>query len=244
MTPWRRLDAGLLQDRLHASSVDLRDGYAGMSSGVRAATGAIEESFPAMSMLIRRECSQIDQASLRNWLSISSTPTGAIGAFWCQRNRVQHLAWSPDGSSLAYDTDTSIWRVDLATATPVLLTTDDPRPTTSKAGQPAWSPDGNTIAYSRFQTCFRCTAIWVINSDGTSPRQIYEGDFQPRRPTFRPTARGSRSRSPTTSSSTSTATRSSPAAARTRSGRRTAPTSPTPAAASGSATSTQAPYGV
>jgi Tol biopolymer transport system component len=96
----------------------------------------------------------------------------------------QHLAWSPDGTNLAYDTDTSIWRVDLATATPVRLTTDDPTHDV-QSWQPAWSPDGNTIAYSRFQTCFRCTAIWLINSDGTSPRQIYDA-FQARRPTFSP----------------------------------------------------------
>ena len=96
----------------------------------------------------------------------------------------QHLAWSPDGRSLAYDTDTSIWRVDLATATPVRLTTDDPAHDV-ESWQPSWSPDGNTIAYSRFQTCFRCTAIWLINSDGTYPRQIYD-TFQARRPTFSP----------------------------------------------------------
>ena len=97
---------------------------------------------------------------------------------------MQHLAWSPDGASLAYDTDTSIWRVDLATETPVRLTTDDPSHGV-ESWQPSWSPDGNTIAYSRFQTCFRCTAIWLINSDGTSPRQIYDdGNFQARRPTF------------------------------------------------------------
>ena len=60
-----------------------------------------------------------------------------------------HLAWSPDGSSLAYDSGESIWRVDLATATPVRLTTDDPSQGV-ESWQPSWSPDGQTIAYSRF----------------------------------------------------------------------------------------------
>ena len=64
------------------------------------------------------------------------------------------------------------------------LTTDDPSHDV-ESWQPSWSPDGNTIAYSRFQTCFRCTAIWLINSDGTSPRQIYD-TFQARRPIFSP----------------------------------------------------------
>ena len=95
-----------------------------------------------------------------------------------------HLAWSSDGASLAYDSGASIWRVDLVTATPVQLTTDDPAHDV-ESWQPSWSPDGNTIAYSRFQTCFRCTAIWLVNSDGTSPRQIYD-TFQGRRPMFSP----------------------------------------------------------
>jgi Tol biopolymer transport system component len=98
----------------------------------------------------------------------------------------EHLVWSPDGGSIAYDdSQLSIWRVDLATGTPVRLTTDDPSHGV-ESWQPSWSPDGTTIAYTRFQTCFRCTAIWLMNSDGTSPHQIYEQTFQARRPTFSP----------------------------------------------------------
>jgi Tol biopolymer transport system component len=93
----------------------------------------------------------------------------------------QHLAWSPDGRSLAYESGPSIWRVDVATGTPVRLTTDDPA-NGVESWQPSWSPDGETIAFTRFQTCFRCTAVWLINSDGTSPRQIYDEDFEARRP--------------------------------------------------------------
>jgi len=103
------------------------------------------------------------------------------------RVSAEHLAWSPDGRSLAYDDgQSSIWRVDLDTRTPVRLTTDDPGHLI-ESWQPAWSPDGRTIAYSRFQTCFRCTTIWLMNSDGTSPRRTYsDGSFQARRPTFSP----------------------------------------------------------
>jgi Tol biopolymer transport system component len=96
-----------------------------------------------------------------------------------------HLAWSPDGGSLAYDTDESIWRLDLATGTQVRLTSDDPTHGV-ESWQPSWSPDGQTIAYSRFQTCFRCTAIWLMNSDGPSPRRIYDVDLEARRPMFSP----------------------------------------------------------
>jgi TolB protein len=103
------------------------------------------------------------------------------------RVSAEHLAWSPDGRSLAYDDgQSSIWRIDLDTPEPVRLTSDDPSQLV-ESWQPAWSPDGRTIAYSRFQTCFRCTAIWLMNSDGTSPHQIYGNrSFQARRPMFSP----------------------------------------------------------
>jgi Tol biopolymer transport system component len=101
-----------------------------------------------------------------------------------RRVSAQHLAWSPDGRILAYDSGESIWRVDLSNRVPVRLTDDDPSHG-NESWQPSWSPDGKTIAYSHFQTCFRCTAVWLIDSDGTSPRQIYES-FQARRPTFSP----------------------------------------------------------
>jgi Tol biopolymer transport system component len=114
-------------------------------------------------------------------------PDGSHRRTLVPRVSAQHLAWSPDGHSLAYDDgQSSIWRVDLDTRTPVRLTTDDPS-SLVESWQPSWSPDGRTIAYSHFQTCFRCTAIWLMNSDGTSPRQIYDDDsFQARRPMFSP----------------------------------------------------------
>jgi len=61
------------------------------------------------------------------------------------RIRPEHLAWSPDGESLAYDSDASVWRVDLATRTAVRLTKDDRRQGI-QSWQPSWSPDGTTIA--------------------------------------------------------------------------------------------------
>jgi dipeptidyl aminopeptidase/acylaminoacyl peptidase len=109
----------------------------------------------------------------------------ATGARSCLGSRRSISRGRPDEDSLAYNTDESIWRVDLATGTPVRLTTDDPSHGV-ESWQPSWSPDGQTIAYSRFQTCFRCTAIWLMNSDGTSPRQIYDVDLEARRPTFSP----------------------------------------------------------
>jgi Tol biopolymer transport system component len=98
----------------------------------------------------------------------------------------QYLAWSPDGTSLAYSDGYDIWRADVATGTATRLTNDD----RTKSGgdeswQPAWSPDGKTIAYTHFQTCYRCSTIWSMNADGTGAHQVYDS-YQARRPAFSP----------------------------------------------------------
>ena len=118
--------------------------------------------------------------------STSSTPTGAIGACWCHGSR---CSISPGRPTAAASPTTPTQASGASTSLPRRRCGSQPttRAQDVESWQPAWSPDGNTIAYSRFQTCFRCTAIWLINSDGTSPRQIYDdGNFQARRPTFSP----------------------------------------------------------
>jgi Tol biopolymer transport system component len=93
------------------------------------------------------------------------------------------LAWSPDGAALAYSVDLSdIWRVDVATRATVQLTHD------GQFGdwQPSWSSDGTTIAYDRFERCYRCTGIWVMDADGSNQREIAQ-DLG-RRPIFSPTS--------------------------------------------------------
>lgn len=93
------------------------------------------------------------------------------------------LAWSPDGRSLAYTSGRDIWRVDLGTSTPVNLTNS----TTTDAWQPSWSPDGTRIAYDAFEFCFRCTALHVMNADGSDNRTVTDPrGSQARRPTWAP----------------------------------------------------------
>lgn len=87
------------------------------------------------------------------------------------------LAWSPDGTALAYAMDGHIWRVDLATGLFTQLTRD----ATFGDVKPAWSPDGSSIAFQRFERCFRCTGIYVMRSDGSALHEILQANaWRPR----------------------------------------------------------------
>jgi Tol biopolymer transport system component len=88
------------------------------------------------------------------------------------------LAWSPDGRWLAYAAAGDIWRIDVSTGAIDRVTTG-----AEGAWQPSWSPDGSLIAYTRFERCYRCTGIWVINADGTGQHEI---SLSGRRPDFSP----------------------------------------------------------
>jgi TolB protein len=91
------------------------------------------------------------------------------------------LVWSPDGSALAYSvSDNDIWRVDVATGAANQLTHDGP----GSDWQPSWSPAGTTIAYVKFERCFRCTGIWLMNADGSNQHEIAANNG--RRPIFSP----------------------------------------------------------
>jgi Tol biopolymer transport system component len=93
----------------------------------------------------------------------------------------QYLSWSPDGRSLAYSAAGDIWRVEVATRSRTRLTHDGG----DTNWQPSWSPDGATIAFTRFEVCFRCTGIWLMDADGDNPREIVH-ELLGRRPVFSP----------------------------------------------------------
>lgn len=85
----------------------------------------------------------------------------------------QQPSWAPDGRSLAYSGG-GIWRIDLTDLTPRRLTDSG-----DAAAQPDWSPDGTAIAYWRFERCFRCSGIWVVNADGSNARELVQDGRRP-----------------------------------------------------------------
>jgi dipeptidyl aminopeptidase/acylaminoacyl peptidase len=92
----------------------------------------------------------------------------------------RYLTWSPDSRSLAYASQRNIWRVDVATGVTEQLTHDSG---INEDWQPSWSPDGTLIAYDRFERCFRCTGVWVMNADGSNQHELLQNG---RRPTWSP----------------------------------------------------------
>jgi Ca2+-binding RTX toxin-like protein len=79
-----------------------------------------------------------------------------------QNSRAQSPAWSPDGSSLAFEVDGDIAVMDLRGENVQQLTVSE----TSFERQPAWSPDGSQIAF------MRDGQLWTMNADGTGQRQV------------------------------------------------------------------------
>jgi large repetitive protein len=87
--------------------------------------------------------------------------------------------FSPDGSRIAYDSDTggvySVYTVDLDTLAVTKLTPDSLR-----AGRPDWSPDGTQLTFdSNNYPCKTGTSdcrtdILVMNADGSSITQLTE----------------------------------------------------------------------
>jgi Tol biopolymer transport system component len=43
---------------------------------------------------------------------------------------------------------------------------------------PSWSPDGNVIAFVYVSR--EGTSVWVVNEDGTNPRQLVESAYRPK----------------------------------------------------------------
>lgn len=112
-----------------------------------------------------------------------------IAKFGC--SNPEHLAWSPDGSKIAYVCEfggrdralSQIHIVDADGRHPRLLRTG-----TANAAWPTWSPTGSRIAFSTASTPltkvrstdphwkrFRRSAIYTVGLDGRDPRRIALG---------------------------------------------------------------------
>jgi len=82
------------------------------------------------------------------------------------------LSWSPDGTRLAYGTGRGIWTVPASGGVPEELTR--PEGVYDRDSEPDWSPDGRRIAFTRYRSGDGGgqSAVWVMNADGSDPRQV------------------------------------------------------------------------
>jgi TolB protein len=96
------------------------------------------------------------------------------------------LSWSPDGESIASARGGDIWVMDADGSNPRNLTNYG-------AGdqEPAWSPDGQTIAFSsnragRVAGQAYATDIFVMNADGSDPRNLTDSAAYDTAPAWSP----------------------------------------------------------
>lgn len=86
------------------------------------------------------------------------------------------VAWSPDGTQLAYLSGALDDNGEVIDQDVYLISTEggEPQRLTETAGNEwdlAWSPDGTQIAYS-YDPADGVQDVWVMNADGTAPRQL------------------------------------------------------------------------
>jgi Tol biopolymer transport system component len=86
---------------------------------------------------------------------------------------VENLAWSPDGSALAYAAGGHLWRYDLSSGKLTQLTFGR----YDFSWSPAWSPNGTMIAYTRGNRFSETIA--VVAASGGTPRQVMTGHERP-----------------------------------------------------------------
>jgi Tol biopolymer transport system component len=87
-------------------------------------------------------------------------------------------AWSPDGSSIAFNSERDGRReIYVMNADG----TNQRRLTMSGGSSPSWSPDGRSIAFDNFFGLIsESSGIYVMNSDGSNPRKIHNLGSWPR----------------------------------------------------------------
>jgi Tol biopolymer transport system component len=106
-----------------------------------------------------------DPAAWRAWFKKMRDRVGC----WPAAN----LAWSPDGSGIAYNCGSRINVLDLHGSGYATV------PTGSQAYWPTWSPGGTRIAYSTRLQPMKASGIYTIGLDGSHRRLVATGGVAP-----------------------------------------------------------------
>jgi len=77
-------------------------------------------------------------------------------------------SWSPDGKRIAFARRGEVYAIPAAGGKPGQIT----RELGGDAGDPAWSPNGKLIAYDYREPGFSSREVWVVDGDGSHPRQV------------------------------------------------------------------------
>jgi TolB protein len=77
-------------------------------------------------------------------------------------------SWSPDGRRIAFARAGELYSIPAGGGKPHRIT----RELGGDAGDPAWSPDGKLIAYDYRAPGFSTREVWVVDPDGSRPREV------------------------------------------------------------------------
>jgi Tol biopolymer transport system component len=82
-------------------------------------------------------------------------------------------AWSPDGSKLAFESDSEVWTAEADGSGSETRLTDLWATEGKIASAPDWSPDGSKIIFTATEPgCCFLNDIWVVNADGTDLKNL------------------------------------------------------------------------
>jgi Tol biopolymer transport system component len=117
------------------------------------------------------------------WLAYSTdddvrivAATGGPSRVLSRKAEVSAIRWSPDGR----------WVLVEAAGKSFLVRSDGSMVRALDGTDGAWSPDGRTIAVRRSRPCSR-GALYLVDVDGTSERQLTRGDYDDDEPSWSPT---------------------------------------------------------
>jgi Tol biopolymer transport system component/tRNA A-37 threonylcarbamoyl transferase component Bud32 len=86
-------------------------------------------------------------------------------------------AWSPDGRTICYSTQTDLWTVDAAGGKPQRLTKEG-----EADFEPAWSADGRWVYFTSMRG--QTTAIWRVPAGGGAAERVTMGSGPERQPSL------------------------------------------------------------